>query len=57
MNHRDVEEVLRHGAVTIEGRIVASSNNALYGTFELDGVTLAGCINCLLYTSPSPRDS
>ena len=44
MNHRDVEEVLRHGAVTIEGRIVASSNNALYGTFELNGVTLAGCI-------------
>jgi uncharacterized repeat protein (TIGR03843 family) len=44
MNNHDVEEVLRHGAVTIEGRIVASSNNALYGTFELDGVTVAGCI-------------
>jgi uncharacterized repeat protein (TIGR03843 family) len=44
MNDHDIEEVLRHGVVTIEGRISASSNNALYGTFTLDGVSLAGCI-------------
>jgi uncharacterized repeat protein (TIGR03843 family) len=35
--------LLRHGRISVEGRLVAASNATLYCTVELDGVT-AGCV-------------
>jgi len=36
-------EVLRHGTVSVEGRIVASSNQALLVTVDYEGVTARAC--------------
>lgn len=36
-------DVLRHGALELEGRMMAASNATLFGTAELDGVT-ASCV-------------
>jgi uncharacterized repeat protein (TIGR03843 family) len=35
--------LLRHGRITVEGRLVAASNATLYCAAELDGIT-AGCV-------------
>ncbi len=36
----DVESVLRHGSVTLEGRLVEASNATFYGSVCLDGTTV-----------------
>jgi hypothetical protein len=35
--------LLRHGRITVEGRLVAASNATMYCSVELDGIT-AGCV-------------
>ncbi|HEV2426615.1 MAG TPA: phosphatidylinositol kinase [Acidimicrobiales bacterium] len=43
MTPEDELAVLAAGAIEVEGRVVASSNQALYVTVTLDGVTLPAC--------------
>ena len=52
-----VEQVLTRGELEVEGRLVAASNASFLGVVSLDDVSLSCVYNCLLYTSPSPRDS
>ena len=43
MRRDDQLELLRHGAVEVEGRVAASSNQALLVTLTLDGLTGRAC--------------
>jgi hypothetical protein len=43
VRREDQLELLRHGAVTVEGRVAGSSNQALLVTLDLDGATGLAC--------------
>ena len=43
MQREDQIELLRHGAVTVEGRVAGSSNQALLVSLDLEGVTGRAC--------------
>ncbi len=43
MRREDQLELLRHGVVTVEGRVAGSSNQALLVTLDLDGATGLAC--------------
>ena len=43
MTSDDIASVLTHGEIDIQGRISDSSNQALFVTVELDGVTIPAC--------------
>lgn len=43
MRREDQSELLRHGVVTVEGRVAGSSNQALLVTVTLEGVSALAC--------------
>ena len=52
-----LEQVARHGAFDLEINASGDLHIDDHHSVEDIGITLGQAFNCLLYTSPSPRDS
>ena len=59
--HRCIEQLIgdrSYGRVTVEGAVAAwVHGSVLYCLLEIDTSMEGQVVSCLLYTSPSPRDS